>query len=126
MMPLKLTQSMTTGEEIPLFEGDLRRDWTYVGDICDGLAAAVSTPLGFEIINLGRGQPESLADFIAEMQRVSGKEANLKPTARPASEMMTTWADISKARDLLGYSPKVSMDEGIRATWDWFSSSRVP
>jgi UDP-glucuronate 4-epimerase len=121
MMPLKLAQSITTGEEVPLFDGDFKRDWTYISDICDGIAAATRKPMEYEIVNLGRGGPESLADFIAEMERVAGKRANLKASRRPASEMLTTWADISKARDLLGYEPKVSIRDGVQYTWDWFN-----
>ena len=120
MMPHMLADSVYNGTPVSLFEGDLARDWTYVLDICDGLTRAVHQPLGFEIINLGRGKPEKLNAFIAEMEKVSGGKANLNLTKRPDSEMMLTYADTTKARELLGFEPRFDIEQGVKQTWDWF------
>lgn len=121
MMPYLLAESISKGVEIPLYEGDMRRDWTYVDDIVAGVVAAVDRPLGFEIVNLGRGQPEPLTDFIRELEGVAGRRANLRPTPRLDADMLITYADISKARRLLGFEPTVSMADGVRRFWAWYS-----
>lgn len=120
MMPHMLADSIHAGTPVRLFEGDLARDWTYVLDICDGLMRAAHKPLGFEIINLGRGKPEKLNAFIAEMEKVSGGKANLNLTKRPDSEMMLTYADTTRARELLGFEPRFDIEEGVKAMWEWY------
>ena len=124
MMPLLLANSCRFGTEVPLFEGALARDWTYVGDIVDGLIGAAEHPLGFEILNLGRGEPVSLAEFIGEMERISGTRANLARRDRPRTELLVTYADSSRARDLIGFDPRVSVPEGVRRLWEWFESAQ--
>jgi UDP-glucuronate 4-epimerase len=120
MMPMLLLHSIDEGREIPLFGVDLQRDWTFIDDICAGLEVALHRPLGFEIVNLGRGEPVRLGDFIAETERVRGRTANLVPSTPPASEMAITFADIGKARRLLDYSPTVSFDDGIARLSSWY------
>lgn len=123
MMPYLLADSIQYGTELTLFDGPMSRDWTFVSDICAGVTAAIDTSLGFEIINLGRGRPLALRDFIAELESVAGKSANLVPAERPPTEVLQTWADISKARRLLGFEPEVSVEVGIDRFWQWYSSS---
>jgi UDP-glucuronate 4-epimerase len=96
------------------------RDWTYVGDIVSGILAAIDRPFGYEIINLGRGQPVAVADFVAEVERQTGKRARLRDEQAPATDMSFTHADLGKAKALLGYAPSVSVDEGIRRFCRWF------
>ena len=120
MMPRLLMDSATSGREVPLFEGEMERDWTHISDIVEGLARAVDRPLGFEILNLGRGKPESLANFIETLENVSGKQVNLVPTPRPSSEMLTTYASNEKIGDLLDFTPQKSVREGIELMWDWW------
>jgi UDP-glucuronate 4-epimerase len=103
-------------------DGDMRRDWTYVSDIAAGIVAALDRPLGYEVINLGRGEPVLLADFVREIQRLAGREANIIHRPAPPSEPPITYADISKARRLLGYDPKVSIKAGLALFWEWFSA----
>ncbi len=122
MMPRLLLNSLTTGAPVNLYEGPLERDWTHVSDIVRGLAAAVDRPLGFEILNLGRGQPVPLSGFISELERVSGKQANLVSAPRPDSEMLSTYASTDKLNRLLGYQPEVSIQEGVEALWEWWQA----
>ena len=121
MMAYKVLDSIFTGREIPLYgAGEMLRDWTYVEDIARGIVAAVDKPLGFEIINLGRGQPVRLREFIEAMEGLAGRKANLVPAPRVESDAFATGADISKARRLLGFEPRVSVREGVERLYTWY------
>lgn len=121
MMAYKVLDSIHHGHEVPLFnDGDLRRDWTYVGDIVAGVVAAADRRLGFEIVNLGRGEPVSVRDFVGEMERLAGKPAKLVPAPMMDADVALTFADVSKAKRLLGYDPKVSVKEGVRRSFEWY------
>lgn len=121
MMAYKLADSITKGREVPLYNGgEMYRDWTYVGDITDGVVAALDRPLGYEIINLGRGEPVLLNDFVRIMESLAGKKANLVDAPKHAADVVRTYADIGKARALLDYDPQVSVDEGVRRFWEWY------
>lgn len=121
MMAYLLADSIAKGREIPLYDGgNMYRDWTYVDDTVSGIVAALDRPLGYEIINLGRGEPVLLSDFVAIMEELSGRKANLVPAPRLAADFVRNEADISKARRLLGYDPRVSVVEGVRRFWEWY------
>ena len=121
MMAYKLADSITKGREVPLYNGgQMYRDWTYVGDITDGVVAALDRPLGYEIINLGRGEPVLLNDFVEMMEALAGAKANLVDTPKPAADVERTYAHIGKAQSLLAYDPQVSVDEGVRRFWEWY------
>lgn len=121
MMAYKLADSITKGREVPLYNGgEMYRDWTYVGDITDGIVAALDRPLGYEIINLGRGEPVLLNDFVQMMESLAGKRANLVDAPKHAADVVRTYADIGKAQALLDYDPQVSADEGVRRFWEWY------
>jgi UDP-glucuronate 4-epimerase len=116
-----VAESATKGREVPLYNGgEMYRDWTYVGDTVSGVIAALERPLGYEIINLGRGKPTLLRDFVKLIEDLAGRPANLVDTPRPAADVLRTHADIGKARRLLGYDPRVEVPEGIAAFWDWY------
>ena len=121
MMAYLLADSVAKGREIPLYDGgDMYRDWTFVDDTVSGIVAALDRPLGYEIINLGRGEPVLLRDFVAIMEELSGRKANLVSTPRLAADFVRNEADISKARRLLDYNPQVSVAEGVRRFWEWY------
>ena len=121
MMAYLLADSITKGVQIPLYEGgQMYRDWTYVDDITDGVVAAVDRPLGYEIINIGRGEPTLLRDFVDMIEQLAGKKANLISKPKPAADFVLNQADISKARQLLDYDPKVSVAEGVKRFWEWY------
>jgi UDP-glucuronate 4-epimerase len=125
MMPYLLAESIYKGKEIPLYEGDMRRDWTYVEDIAKGVVLALDKPLGYEIINLGRGAPESLAEFIRTMESIAGKKATLKLQPKLPADVYVTYADVSKARRLLGFNPTISIDEGVKRFWAWYVAEQM-
>lgn len=120
MMPSLLADSIFHGREVKIFAGDFQRDWTFVEDIVDGILAATDHPLGFEIINMGRGEPQSLQQFINVMETVTGGSVNGRTAVAPLTEMPITYANIDKAQRLLGFEPKTSIDQGIAAFWSWY------
>ncbi len=125
MMPFLLAESISQGREVPLYEGPFQRDWTFVDDIVSGVVAATDRPLGFEVVNLGCGAPASLADFIAIMESVAGQKANLVRKPAPPTEMLTTFADTTKAQRLLDFNPRVALEEGVERFWNWFISQQT-
>lgn len=121
MMAYLLADSLMKGREIPLYDnGQMYRDWTFVDDTVSGIVAALDRPLGYEIINLGRGEPVLLRDFVEIMEELSGRKANVVPTPRLAADFVRNEADIGKARRLLDYNPRVSVPEGVRRFWEWY------
>jgi UDP-glucuronate 4-epimerase len=125
MMAFKVADSIFSGREVPLYNnGNMHRDWTYVDDIVSGVVAAADRPLGYEIINLGRGEPVLLADFIHFIEDLAGRKANLVPSAMPDTDIPYTFADTTRARQLLGYSPATSVREGVTRFWEWYQASR--
>ncbi len=121
MMAYKVLDSIFTGRQIPYYnQGQMHRDWTYVEDTIAGVVAAVDRPLGYEILNLGRGEPVLLADFVGLLEKLAGRKANLDPQPMQPADVAYTYADISRARRLLGFSPQVSVQEGVARFWNWY------
>ncbi len=121
MMAYLVADSVAKNVQIPLFEGgQMYRDWTFVRDTVDGIVAALDRPLGYEIINLGRGKPTLLLDFVGMIEQLAGAKANLVDKPKPAADVVSTYADISKARELLNYNPSVSVEDGVAEFWDWY------
>lgn len=121
MMAFKVLESIRIGREVPLYNsGQMHRDWTYVDDIVAGVVAAVDTRLGYEIVNLGRGEPVLLADFVQVIEELAGRKAKLVPAPMVDADVSFTRADVTKAGRLLGYSPKVSVREGVQRFYEWY------
>jgi len=117
----KFARLMTEDEEIPLFgDGSSRRDYTYIDDIVDGVAAALRLSPRFEIINLGESQTISLLDLIALMERALGRRAKVRHFPEQPGDMHTTYADIDRARRVLGYNPQTPVEAGIGKFTQWF------
>lgn len=123
MMPFMITDRVFKGETITLFDGGaMKRDWTYVDDIVDGVRRAVHTPLGYEVVNLGRGEPVLMSDFVTIIEDLVGKKAVLETPPAPPSEPKITFANVDKARKLLGYDPQTDVRTGLERLWDWYRS----
>ena len=121
MMAYLVAESATKGKQIPIYNGgQMYRDWTFVEDITDGVVAALDRPLGYEIINLGRGEPTLLRDFVRLIEKLAGSRANLVDQPKPTADVVETFANISKAAQLLDYEPKVSVEEGVTRFWQWY------
>lgn len=126
MMAYLLADSICKGREIPLYNGgEMWRDWTFVDDITDGVVAALDRPLGYEIINLGRGEPVLLNEFVQIMEELAGGKANLREAPKLAADVVRTFADVSKARRLLSYNPQVSVREGVSRFWEWYRENEL-
>lgn len=124
MMAYKVLDSIFFGKEIPLYNnGKMHRDWTYVADIVDGILAAVDRPMGYEIINLGRGEPVLLADFVQFIEELAGRKASLKQSSMESADIQFTYAAIDKARQLLSYAPQVSFREGVINFYHWYKEA---
>jgi UDP-glucuronate 4-epimerase len=121
MMAYKVADSVHSGRKVPLYNGgQMHRDWTYIGDIVQGVVAAADRPLGYEVINLGRGEPVLVAEFVGLIEELAGRRANLEPAPMQDADVAYTFADIGMARTLLGYDPKVSVREGVSRFWEWY------
>ncbi len=123
MLPFLALESIRTGRELTLYQGGaMWRDWTYVDDIVDGVVRACDVRLGYEVINLGRGEPVLLSDYVDELSRLAGKRPNWVSAPMPAADVPMTFANIDKARRLLGYAPKTSMRDGVAEFYKWYMS----
>ena len=121
MMPFMITDRLVKGQTITLFNGgEMKRDWTYVEDIAAGVAAAMKKPLGYEVINIGRGEPVLMSDFVGILEELTGKKAVLETPPAPPSEPHITFANIGKARKLLGYNPQTPVRKGLEQLWGWY------
>jgi len=85
-----------------------------VDDIVDGITKTIEKPFDFEIINLGNNKPVSLKEFIATIEKVSGKKANIQVLPMQAGDVEKTYADISKAKNLPDWEPKTDLETGIK------------
>jgi UDP-glucuronate 4-epimerase len=125
MLPFLVMESIRKDRVFPLYEGgEMWRDWTYVKDIVAGVVAAADRRLGYEIINLGRGEPIKLGDFVSELSTLAGKKALFRSEPMLAADVSTTFANTDKARRLLGYAPQVSVPEGVVEFYRWYESQR--
>ena len=124
MMAYKVLDNIFFDTPCKLYNaGEMWRDWTFVSDIVHGVANAAERKLGYEIINLGRGEMVKLADFITIIEELTGRKSNLENAPKIDADIDRSFADVSKARKLLDYDPKVSVPEGIQKFWEWYESS---
>ena len=127
----KFARLMLRGEEIPLFgDGTTERDYTFVSDAADGIERAldwcVAAPAGaFEIVNIGESVTTSLSDLVEMLSRELKVSARIRRFPDQPGDVQRTFADISRARALLGYDPRTTMEEGIRAFADWLRAQPV-
>jgi UDP-glucuronate 4-epimerase len=127
MMAYKVLDNIYFRREVPLYNnGQMHRDWTFVGDIVNGIVAAADRLLGYEVMNLGRGEPVLLADFVHSMENLAGRKARLIPAPMPDADVAFTYADVGKARQLLGYEPRVSVEEGVARFFKWYQANVRP
>jgi UDP-glucuronate 4-epimerase len=122
----KFARLISQGRPIPVFgDGTTRRDYTYIDDIIAGVRAAVDYDASrFEAINLGESRTVELRELIALLEKELGREATIERQPPQPGDVPQTFADISKARRLLGYAPQTQIEEGIRRFVEWFKSKR--
>ncbi len=112
------------GEPVEIFgDGRQSRDFTYVDDVARGTVLGLR-PLGFEIINLGSDRPVELLQVVRLLENELGKSAELRFGPAQAADVPATWANIEKARRLLGWEPRVSLEEGVARLVNWYLKNR--
>ena len=119
MSVFKFVRAIAEGESLTLFGDGGERDFTHVDDVARGVVAGLR-PLGHEIINLGGGKPATVGSIIEIIESVLGRKATIKITDRPAADVDSTWADVSKAERLLGWRPEIELETGISGVVSWY------
>lgn len=120
----KFADLMYHGKEIPIFgKGDSRRDYTFVEDIVSGIVSAIDTNPPFEILNLGESQTITLLEMVQHLEEALGKKALLRFLPDQPGDMEITYADIARARRVLGYDPKTPFKVGIRRFAEWYKAA---
>ena len=117
----KFTDLLWRDRAVPVFgDGGSRRDYTYVDDIVDGLTAALDLAPGFEILNLGGAETTSLRDLVLWIAEELAVKPRIDYLPAQPGDVPITYADVSKAARILGYSPKVPIREGLRRFVSWY------
>jgi UDP-glucuronate 4-epimerase len=116
----KFARRMLAGQKLPFFgDGSTRRDYTYVDDILAGVLAAIDRPLTYDVVNLGGAHTTSLRELIALLEEALGIESKLDVQPMQPGDMPLTSADVTHAREVLGYAPRTSMRDGLRKFAGW-------
>ena len=118
----KFAQLITDGKPLPVFgDGTTRRDYTYIDDIIAGVRAAIDyDESNYEVINLGESRTVELGELIGLLEKERDRQALIERQPMQPGDVPQTFADISKARSLLGYDPQTPIEEGIRLFVKWF------
>jgi nucleoside-diphosphate-sugar epimerase len=120
MSVLRFIQWVSEGKPVEIYgDGRQSRDFTFVDDIARGTIAGLR-PLGYQIINLGSDRPVVLMDVLRLVERLVGREAQLKHYPSHRADVQATWANISRASEMLDWQPSVRLEEGIQRTVDWY------
>ncbi len=110
---------------IPFYgDGSSRRDYTYIDDIVDGVEAALERPISFEIVNLGRAHPVTLAELVTAVEKATGRRARLERRPAQPGDVPVTYAAVEKAERLLDFRARVALEEGLERSVQWHRSHR--
>jgi len=120
----KFTRLIYEGKPVPFFgDGQTSRDYTYIDDIIQGVTASLDRPYDFEIFNLGESFCVSLSELVQMIEQVSGRKGLLNKLPLQPGDVEITFADISKARQMLGYQPHTPIDKGLAKFVEWFETN---
>ncbi len=126
MVPYKWAKAFLAGEEIELSgEGTRKRDFTYVGDVVDATILALESNLSYEVINIADSKPCSLTDLFAVFEKVVGNTPPVRKRESNKASVNEMYADSTKAKKLLGWEPKVFLEEGIERLVAWYRANRL-
>lgn len=124
MSVFRFVRQIAEGEPITVFgDGSQQRDFTYVDDIARGTVAALR-PVGFDVLNLGGDRPAPLSELIERIADLLGRPARIEYRPAHPADVPATWADIERARRVLGWSPEVALEEGLRRAVAWYQENR--
>ena len=122
----KFAQLVADGREIPVYgDGTTGRDYTYVADIVDGILLALEHAEGYHVWNLGGSHPVLLNDLVERIGRGLGETPKIKRLPPQPGDVDRTWADISRARRELSWTPRTSFDDGMSSFFEWFRGERA-
>lgn len=125
MAYFSFTEKILNDEPIKVYqEGNLKRDFTYISDIVDGIISALKFPIQHGIFNLGNRNPVSVNDLIFFIEKNLEKKAIRIDEKAPLSEVLITYADIEKSQKILNFSPKITLEDGIKKFIDWYKIQR--
>jgi nucleoside-diphosphate-sugar epimerase len=125
MSPFRFVQWISEGRPLTLFgDGSQSRDFTYVDDIARGTIAGLK-PVGFGVFNLGSDKPVVLMEAIHLIEKLVGRKAEIVSMPRHRADVPATWADISRARTLLGWEPQVTFEKGLDNLIRWYRENRA-
>ena len=124
----KFARLIEAEEAIPVFgDGSTRRDYTFIDDIIEGIIGSLHYQESYyELINLGNDQTVTLSKMIETIEEIVGKEAIIDRQLEQPGDVPQTWADVSKAKKLLGYEPTFSFKDGIKQFIKWRNEQIVP
>ncbi|MDC7235680.1 MAG: NAD-dependent epimerase/dehydratase family protein [Spirochaetales bacterium] len=132
MAYFSFAEKIVAGKSIQVFNnGDMKRDFTYVDDITESISRLVEKPMTVEdrkvparILNIGHGSPVDLLEFIRTIETNLGRKAEKEFLPMQDGDVPMTWADTSRLEELTGYSPKVTLQEGIARFAEWYRAYR--
>lgn len=124
MAPALFTKAILNNEEITQFgDGSSSRDYTYVDDIVNGIVKTLEHDFDFKNINLGNNHPITLIEFITTLEKVTGKKAPIKNLPKQKGDVEKTWSDITKAKNLLGWTPNITLEQKLEKMIEDLKSS---
>lgn len=127
MAPYKFLNAIYSEKHFDKYgDGTSMRDYTYIDDIVNGVISSLESDLkSSEIFNLGNSSPVSLNKFIETCEKVTGKKGNFKQLGNQLGDVPVTYANISKAKELLNYEPTFDLEEGLNNTFEWIKSKKL-
>ncbi len=124
MSIFRFIQRIAEGGPVPIYgDGSQERDFTYVDDIARGTVLALQ-PIGYEIINLGSDRPVAVRFVIASLENILRKPARLEHLPSHPADVPATWANVTKARRILGWTPQTSLEDGLQSAVTWYEANR--
>ena len=125
MSLFRFVKWIVEGESLQLNgDGTQQRDFTHIDDIASGVLSALNPRSRYEVFNLGSDHPVELKHLIRQIELAVGKSARIQHNVFPPTDVMATWADISRAKELLSWEPQVDLQSGVASAVDWYLGNR--
>jgi len=126
MAYFSFAKAILAGKPITLFgNGSAARDMTYIDDAIAATLSAIDYGASYEIFNIGSGEKNSLSQLVEILEQKLHKKALIEYAPLPESEVETTVADLTHTKEILGYQPKIRLEEGISRFTKWFNEQRA-
>ncbi len=126
MAPMLFTKAIVAGQPIQLYnQGDMKRDFTYIDDVVEGVVRTLDRPPSartppYQIYNIGNSEPVELMRFIAILESLIGRKAEMRMLPMQPGDMRATNADVRELEDATGFRPQIGLEEGLRRTVSWY------